>query len=166
MFLCSALRLCLLWIRAIIFFKKQCLPLWRASVLAPRRSPQEVPLVEAEEGVPPPQDQPTTWTHLFRVSGYHTDAHRQTKEASDGDSERRSVMFPPNIQNQSGSRAPHPGVGGYQRVWSSRGSSVRRERVWFTDEGVVPFVIEARVDEPAVHSPRTVSWKKQHRGFY
>lgn len=55
------------------------------------------------------------------------------------------------------SGAPHPGAVGYQGVWSSGGSSVRGERIWFTDEGIVAFVVEARVDEPAVHAPRTVS---------
>lgn len=41
----------------------KCLPLWHASVLSPRHSPQEAPLEEGVEGAPPLQVQPKTQYH-------------------------------------------------------------------------------------------------------
>lgn len=54
----------------------------------------------------------------------------------------------------------NPGIIGYERVWSSRRGSIRWEEVWFTDERIVAFVIDSRVDEPTVHTPSTISCNK------
>lgn len=59
-------------------------------------------------------------------------------------------------------RETYPGIIGYERMRSSRRSTVRRKEVWFTDERIVAFVIDSRMDEPAVHAPSAVSCKKMY----
>lgn len=56
----------------------------------------------------------------------------------------------------------YPGVVGYERVWSSGRCSIRREEVWFTDEGIVAFIVDSGMDEPTVHTPGTISCRKQN----
>lgn len=57
-------------------------------------------------------------------------------------------------------RETYPGIVGDERMWSSRRSAVGRKEVRFGDERVVAFVIDSRMDEPAVRAPSTVSCKK------
>lgn len=58
---------------------------------------------------------------------------------------------------QTGQTGAYPGVVGDERMGSSRRSAVGGEQIWFTDQRVVAFVVDSRVDEPAVHPPGTVS---------
>ncbi len=74
---------------------------------------------------------------------------------------KSSYLHISKTKMQSSGRETYPGIIGYEWVWSSRRCAIRWEEVWFTDEGIVTFIIDSRVDEPTVHTPSTISWKKQ-----
>jgi len=61
----------------------------------------------------------------------------------------------------SGACSTYPGIIGYERVRSSGRRSVGREGVRLADEGIVPFVVDSGVDEPTVHAPSAVSWRRK-----
>lgn len=119
------------------------LPLWRVSGLSPKHFPQEAPPEEVGEGAPPLQARPKPPQQTV---------NRFT---------RQSRVGHPFGSTLASSALTHPGVGGQEWVWSTRRRSIRWDDIWLCDEGVVTFVVDPWVNEPAVHSPRAVSCTRQ-----
>lgn len=128
-------------------------PLWRVSDPSPRHSPQEAPLEEGVEGVPQQQVHPETAVKDSNRHKYNTFTHVAYTHTSNHTAMQRQWEV------RGGA---YPGViAWHERVRCSRWCPVGREGVWLGDERVVALVIDPWMDEPTIHTPCAVTWKRK-----
>ena len=65
------------------------------------------------------------------------------------------------VCGQDSNREAYPWVVGQQGMGCPRWRSVGGEQVGLSDEGVVAFVVDSRVDEATVHAPSTITCGKK-----